>query len=119
MKIYVDIDDTICTRSEDLDYKKAEPLKENIKKINKLYEAGHYIVYWTARGTMTGIDWRPTTEKQFEDWGVKYHELILGKPNYDLFIDDKNIESNRFFSEGYYKIIKRLENDSKGVDKVK
>ena len=32
MKIYVDIDDTICTKSEDLDYKKAQPLKKNIKK---------------------------------------------------------------------------------------
>ena len=105
MKIYVDIDDTICTKSEDLDYKKAQPLKKNIKKINKLYDNGHVIVYWTARGTMTGIDWRDVTEQQFESWGVKYHKLILGKPNYDLFIDDKNIEANTFFKEKYYEII--------------
>ena len=37
-------------------------------------------------------------EKQFKEWGVKFHELKLGKPVYDLFIDDKNINSDLFFS---------------------
>lgn len=97
MIIYVDIDDTICTRSEDLDYSKAKPLHRRINKINKLFDEGNKIVYWTARGTGSGIDWRETTEKQFKDWGVKYHELHFGKPIYDLFIDDKNISSETFF----------------------
>ena len=97
MMIYVDIDETICTSSKDLDYTKARPLTENIKKINKMYDNGDEIVYWTARGTVTGICWRETTEKQFKEWGVKYHALKFGKPAYDLFIDDKNINSKRFF----------------------
>tara|TARA_B100000925_G_C21969152_1_gene457010 strand:- start:916 stop:1218 length:303 start_codon:yes stop_codon:yes gene_type:complete len=99
MIIYVDIDDTICTRSEDLDYSKAMPLHERINKINKLYDGGNKIVYWTARGTISGIDWREVTEKQFADWGVKYHELHFEKPVYDLFIDDKNINSETFFEK--------------------
>ena len=99
MIIYVDIDDTICTRSEDLDYSKASPLESRIKRINDLYEQDNTIIYWTARGTVTGIDWRDITEKQFKDWGVKYHELRFGKPNYDLFIDDKNINSETFFEK--------------------
>lgn len=97
MVIYVDIDETICDTPKDRDYSKSTPIFENIEKINKLFENGNIIVYWTARGTKTGIDWRPTTEKQFEKWGVKYHELKFGKPNYDLFIDDKNIFSETFF----------------------
>ena len=97
MIIYVDIDETICNSPEDRDYSKAQPIKENIKKINKMYDNGDKIVYWTARGTGSGIDWRKTTEQQFVEWGVKYHELHFGKPIYDLFIDDKNINSNRFF----------------------
>jgi len=97
MLYYVDIDDTICAKSEDLDYSKARPYPDRIRIINELYDLGHRIVYWTARGTVTGIDWRQTTEKQFAEWGVKYHELKFEKPAYDLFIDDKNIESNRFF----------------------
>jgi len=72
-------------------------MMERIKKINKLYESGSKIIYWTARGTGSGIDWREVTEKQFKEWGVKYHELRLGKPIYDLFIDDKNINSDIYF----------------------
>ena len=99
MIIYVDIDETICVSPPDRNYSMATPIKENIAKINSLHDAGNTIIYWTARGTGSGIDWRGTTEKQFIDWGVKYHELHFGKPIYDLFIDDKNINSERFFNE--------------------
>ena len=95
---YVDIDETICNSPEDRDYSKAEPLTDRIDIINKLFDAGNKIVYWTARGTGSGIDWREVTEKQFEKWGVKYHDLKFGKPIYDLFIDDKNINTERFFN---------------------
>jgi hypothetical protein len=33
------------------------------------------------------------TKAQFKEWGVKYHDLKFGKPAYDLFIDDKNINT--------------------------
>ena len=93
MKIFIDIDETICISPQNRDYNLSKPLQENIAKANKLYDEGHTIVYWTARGTGSGIDWREVTERQFEDWGVKYHELMLGKPIYDLFIDDKNMNT--------------------------
>lgn len=99
MIVYVDIDETICISPEDRDYNKAVPIEKNIKKINKMYDNGDRIVYWTARGTGSGIDWRLVTENQFLKWGVKYHELHLGKPIYDLFIDDKNINSETFFNQ--------------------
>tara|TARA_Y100001937_G_C7087800_1_gene316166 strand:+ start:889 stop:1197 length:309 start_codon:yes stop_codon:yes gene_type:complete len=99
MLIYVDIDETICESPEDRDYTKAQPIKERIEKINKLFDQGNTIVYWTARGTMTGIDWYQVTQKQFDIWGVKYHDLKMGKPAYDLFIDDKNIKSDTFFND--------------------
>ena len=92
MIIYVDIDDTICT-TNGLDYSTARPIREAIEKVNKLYSEGNEIVYWTARGTVTGIDWRELTEEQLEEWGALYTRLELGKPAYDLFIDDKNINS--------------------------
>ena len=101
MIYYVDIDETICRYEGDRNYPDALPIEENIEKINDLYDSGNTIVYWTARGTTTGLDWRDVTEKQFSKWGVKYHELKFGKPNYDLFIDDKNIGSERFFSENH------------------
>jgi hypothetical protein len=94
MVIYIDIDETICHSPNVPDYTISHPIIENIEKANQLYDEGHTIVYWTARGTKTGIDWREQTENQFGEWGVKYHDLKFGKPNYDLFIDDKNMNTN-------------------------
>jgi len=91
MVIYIDIDETICVSPASRDYSLAVPIEENIQKANKLYDEGNTIVYWTARGTVSGIDWDSITRKQFEEWGVRFHDLKFGKPNYDLFIDDKNM----------------------------
>ena len=99
MILYVDIDETICISPENRDYNNAKPIVANINKINRLYDEGNTVVYWTARGTGSGIDWREVTEQQFIRWGVKYHDLKFGKPIYDLFIDDKNINSNTFFTQ--------------------
>ena len=99
MIYYVDIDETICNTPETRDYSLATPIIENIRKINRLYDEGNTIVYWTARGSGSGIDWRDVTEKQFKDWNVKYHELKLKKPMYDVFICDKAINSEKYFNE--------------------
>lgn len=96
MVIYIDIDETICHSPNKPDYKDSFPIEENIKKANDLYNMGHTIIYWTARGTETGIDWREITEQQFNEWGVKYHDLKFGKPSYDLFIDDKNVNTSEW-----------------------
>jgi len=93
MNIYVDIDETICVSPKDRDYGKAEPIQANIAKINALYDEGHTITYWTARGTGSGKDWSQVTKGQFDRWGVKYHDLKFGKPMYDLFIDDKVVNA--------------------------
>jgi len=92
--IFIDIDETICLTPENRDYALAEPIVENIVKANKLFDEGNRIVYWTSRGVGSGIDWRDITEKQFQRWGVKYHELKLDKPVYDLFIDDRSMNTN-------------------------
>ena len=90
MKIYVDIDETICFYEGKRHYPNAIPNKENINKINKLYNKGHEITYWTARGSVTQIDWMETTVNQLKKWGCKYHKISVGeKPHYDLLICDK------------------------------
>lgn len=90
MNIYVDIDETICYYDDERDYNLAKPLYDNIKKINKLYDEGNSITYWTARGSVTKIDWLETTKNQLNEWGCKYHNLSVGeKPPYDLLICDK------------------------------
>ncbi len=96
-KALVDIDETICFYKDKRIYELAIPNKENINKINKLYEEGWYITYWTARGGHSNIDYYNLTESQLKKWECKYHEIITGystsgnvtKPSFDLVIDDK------------------------------
>jgi len=90
MIIFVDIDNTIC-ETIGTNYADAKPFYDKINKINNLYDAGHTIIYWTARGTGSGIDHSFLTISQFKAWGVKYHELMFRKPIYDIFICDKTV----------------------------
>jgi CMP-N-acetylneuraminic acid synthetase len=92
----VDIDSTICSHSYP-NYHLAEPFKDRIKKLNQLYDAGNEIIFFTARGDKTKIDFRPLTEKQLKEWGAKYHELKMGKPYGHVYIDDKAISDKDFF----------------------
>ena len=87
--IFVDIDNTICDSPDDGDYYKCVPRLKYIEKINKLYDDGHRIVYWTARGAKTKINWYEFTKKQLNDWGCRYTKLWTSKPFFDLMIDDK------------------------------
>ena len=111
MKIFVDIDNTICyldniEPGKKIDFRMALPYCDRIEKINRLYNEGHKIVYWTARGTVTQRLWFNITYAQLIDWGCKFHELRMGKPAYDLFIDDKNMNSERFFNTEYSSFLK-------------
>lgn len=87
-RIVVDIDGTICLTLND-DFEKAVPYPKRIEKINSLYDAGYTIVFFTARGSYTGLDWQELTLRQLKEWNVKYHELIMGKPYAEMYIDDR------------------------------
>jgi hypothetical protein len=88
-----DLDGTLCTNTEG-EYEAARPQPWAIERVNTLRRAGHRVVIFTARGTTTGIDWRPETERQLAEWGVEYDELILGKPYADVYIDDKALHAD-------------------------
>ena len=91
LKTYcVDLDGTLCTNTFG-EYEKALPLLENIYLLSNLYESGHFIKIFTARGSSSGADWRELTRSQLSDWGVKYHELVFGKPEADFYIDDRGV----------------------------
>ena len=112
MLIYVDIDGTICITKDG--YENSIPILENIAKINKLYNEGNTIVYWTARGGNSGKDWTEFTKKQLDSWNCSYHRLETGKPSYDVCIDDKSLNfKDIFFSEtnkitGIYQIQSKI-----------
>jgi len=112
MRYCIDIDGTICTPTVGRDYHKAEPWQDRIKVLNKLYDDGNYIIYFTARAMVRFSDLPHSvasvkakevlfelTDKQLKDWGCKYHELIMGKPHADYFIDDKAWPDKVFFND--------------------
>lgn len=86
-----DIDGTICSKVTNAHYEQAQPILLRIVHINNLYELGNTIIFFTARGSTTGIDWAELTAHQLTSWGVKYHKLLLGKPEADIYIDDRGI----------------------------
>jgi hypothetical protein len=94
---FIDIDETICFFDDERVYENAVPNHFNIAKINKLYDSGWIIVYWTARGSSQPHNkerlsyLRELTALQLQKWGAKFHRLEMGdkKPLYDLIIDDK------------------------------
>ena len=96
-KIFLfDIDNTICVTTNKK-YNKSKPIKSIVKKINLLKENGHIIKIFTARYmgrnkenfTLVKKKYFNRVNKQLKKWGVNFDELILGKPSYDYFIDDK------------------------------
>ena len=107
MRYVIDIDGTICTpgKTEETRYTEALPIRSRIDKINKLYDEGHTIIYLTARGMgrhhnnvdLAKQEFYEFTEIQLSLWGCKYHQLFLGKPTADYYIDDRGVNSNEFF----------------------
>ena len=101
--IAFDLDDTLCTRPTDKEilgidkYLHCKPIQEMIDVSNNLYDKGHTIYIYTARGMniFNGnvmdiyINLYDLTLNSLKKWGVKHNGLYMGKIHYDLLIDDK------------------------------
>lgn len=106
--LVVDVDDTISTHLN-RDYENAVPHTKIISKINKMYDAGWKIIYFTARGQVScngDLDLinqlrRPALESWMEKHGVKYHDLMFGKPIGVYYIDDKALRPEEFMQLEY------------------
>ena len=97
-----DVDDTITGWNDDRDYENFKPDVEMVDMINSLYEQGHHISIYTARGMKSVGPGRiaaeivPSLVKNLEKIGLKYHELMTHKPLYDWIIDDKAMNPQEF-----------------------
>ena len=102
MRYCFDIDDTLCNTPKMEDgrpgYPDATPIPFMVEQVNRLYDEGNYIILQTARGRGSGIDQKAITVEQLDRWGIKYHELepMFRKPNADVFVDDKGINSEEW-----------------------
>jgi CMP-N-acetylneuraminic acid synthetase len=86
-----DLDGVLATLVPGNNYREAVPCLPAIDLLNRLYEAGNRIVIYTARGSLSGIDWTEATQDQLQRWGVRHHELRFGKPAADYYVDDRLI----------------------------
>jgi len=106
--IAFDLDETLCTRPKGIEhlgadkYNHCSPIQDMVNVVNKLYDEGHTIKIYTARGMYTFkgnieqvyYNLYNLTKEQLDRWGVKYHSLIMGKEPYDLLVDDKCCRPN-------------------------
>lgn len=105
--IAFDLDDVLCERESGLEYLGVDkydycvPIQKNIDIVNSLYDDGHKIIIYTARG-MTVFSGNVSdiysnlydkTFNHLNKWGIKFHQLVMGKISYDVLIDDKCLNS--------------------------
>ena len=98
-RIAVDIDGTLTekgkfpdifkTTPEDLlkSYKEVTPNKFMIDWVNKMYDKGYVIFLFTSRSDL----FQSHLKEWLKENHVKYHYYIMGKPYYDMIVDDKAI----------------------------
>ena len=93
----IDIDGTICDDIKNEDshlYPTANVYPDALKLINKWYNEGNIITFFTARESKD----RLITETWLNDNGFKYHGLLMGKPrggNYH-WIDNHIVKATRY-----------------------
>jgi hypothetical protein len=116
--IAFDLDDVLCYRTSETGkvdkYHSCKPIEPMIKISNQCYDEGNTVIIYTARG-MTSFKGNVSdiytnlyelTLNQLDVWGVKYHQLVMGKLHYDLLIDDKACNSINITN--YESVKKRL-----------
>lgn len=93
----IDIDGTICDdipNEEPERMATAEVYPDALATLNKWYDEGHIITFFTSRTEAH----REVTTKWLERYGFKYHAMLMGKPrggNYH-WIDNHLVRATRY-----------------------
>lgn len=95
MQIVIDMDGTICTEMRQFSRCLAEPKVNAVAIINELYDAGNTIIIYSAR---TWLEYEMTVN-WLKFYGFKYHQLLMGKPIGDVWIDDRAITAKDNWTE--------------------
>ena len=96
----IDIDGTICDDVPNEEPERmviAEPYADALQTINKWYDEGHVIFFFSSRTESL----REITEIWLKKHGFKYHGILLGKPrggNYH-WIDNHIVRATRYIGK--------------------
>jgi hypothetical protein len=88
MQIIIDLDGTICSEEKTFSRSMAKPIAGAQASINRLYDEGHIIIIYTSR---TWMEFEMTTD-WLKKYNFKYHQLFMGKPIGDVWIDDRALK---------------------------
>jgi phosphoglycolate phosphatase-like HAD superfamily hydrolase len=121
MTVCFDIDGVLCDQVEG-NYADAKPRQAMIDMLNRLYDRGYRIILHTSRfmgrakSDPAEADriGREFTVQQLAGWGVRYHELWMGKPRYTYVIDDRSV----FYQEDPARIEALLEQEAAKAKKI-
>jgi len=97
MRICVDIDGTICHNKKPGEiYDDVIPFPDAVQALKDWKTEGHYIILQTARHmrTYNGNEGKILGKLGYlylwlDKWEIPYDEIYVGKPDADIFIDDK------------------------------
>ncbi len=104
----IDIDGTICDDIPNEEPERmvtCEPYPDALDVLNKWYDEGHIITFFTSRTE----EHREVTEAWLKKHGFKYHGLLVGKPrggNYH-WIDNHMVKATRFNGK-FTDLVKRM-----------
>lgn len=93
----IDIDGTVTDdvpNEEPERMKNVQPFPDALETLNRWYDEGHVITFFTSRTE----DTRDITEEWLDKWGFKYHGLLMNKPrggNYH-WIDNHIVKGTRY-----------------------
>lgn len=96
----IDIDGTVTEdvpNEEPEKMKLVEPFPDALEILNKWYNEGHIITFFTSRTE----DTREITEIWLNKWGFKYHGLLMGKPRFGNYhwVDNHIVKATRYVNK--------------------
>jgi len=100
MRIVIDLDGVICEiKRDNQSYADVKPIPGAVQSIKKLRTNGHYIIISSARhmNTCNGNVGRvvqkiaQVTLNWLEKKNVEFDEIYFGKPNAEIYIDDRAV----------------------------
>ena len=100
MRVVIDLDGVICEiKKENQKYDELKPIPGALERIKELRANGHYIIISSSRhmatcesnvgklmkkiGKLT-LEW-------LDRYEIEYDEIYFGKPNAEVYIDDRSI----------------------------
>ena len=91
IRIMFDIDDTLV-QAEVFDptalNNAQTPIGDVVNQINRIRDRGFEVVLFTSRS----MDTEHSTRLQLHDAGIAYDGIVFGKPQFDLFVDNKALK---------------------------